>query len=120
MSTKIRAVLAALLVLALAVTVTACGSDDSSDSGSSSSSSSSSGGTEIKNNPDNKGKSITVGSKNFPEQFVLGNIYAEALKAAGYDVKKELNLGSEVVAFKALKQGEVDAYPEYKIGRAHV
>jgi glycine betaine/choline ABC-type transport system substrate-binding protein len=54
-----------------------------------------------------------VGSKNFTEQYVLGNIYSEALERAGYDVKRELNLGSEVVAFKALKQGEVDAYPEY-------
>src|SRR4029450_5394409 len=61
----------------------------------------------------NKGKTVTVGSKNFPEQFVLGNIYAEALKAAGYDVKTQLNLGSEVVAFKALKQGDIDGYPEY-------
>jgi glycine betaine/choline ABC-type transport system substrate-binding protein len=111
MSRKIRAVLAALLVLALAVTVAACGSDDSSSSGSSGSSSS--GGKEIKANPDNKGKQVTVGSKNFPEQFVLGNIYAEALKAAGYDVKTQLNLGSEVVAFKALKQGDIDGYPEY-------
>jgi glycine betaine/choline ABC-type transport system substrate-binding protein len=56
---------------------------------------------------------ITVGSKNFTEQYILGNIYADALKAAGFKVKKSLDLGSEVVAYKALRQGEVDAYPEY-------
>ena len=56
---------------------------------------------------------ITVGSKNFTEQYILGNIYADALSAAGFKVKKSLDLGSEVVAYKALKQGEVDAYPEY-------
>ncbi len=112
MNTKIRAVMAALLALALAVTIAACGGDDEESSGGGGGSSEG-GGTLIENNPDNKGKSITVGSKNFTEQYVLGNIYSEALERAGYDVKRELNLGSEVVAFKALKQGEVDAYPEY-------
>jgi glycine betaine/choline ABC-type transport system substrate-binding protein len=79
----------------------------------SSSSSSSGGGQLIKKNSANASKSITIGSKNFPEQFVLGNIYAEALQAAGYKVKKQLNLGSEQIALKALKSGRVDAYPEY-------
>jgi glycine betaine/choline ABC-type transport system substrate-binding protein len=110
MNTKIRAVLAALAALVIALTIAACGDDEESGGGSTSASG---GGSEIKSNPANNGKKITVGSKNFPEQYILGNIYAEALKAAGYDVKKELNVGSEVVAFKALKQGEIDAYPEY-------
>ena len=44
---------------------------------------------------------------------MLGEIYSQALQAAGYKVKKELNLGSELIAFKALKTGKVDAYPEY-------
>ena len=39
----------------------------------------------IEENPDNAGTSITVGSKNFTEQFILGEIYAQALEAAGYD-----------------------------------
>ena len=56
---------------------------------------------------------MTIGSKNFDEQFILGEIYAQALEAAGYTVNTELNLGSEVVAKKALETGEVDAYPEY-------
>ena len=56
---------------------------------------------------------ITVGSKNFTEQFILGEIYAQALQAAGYTVKKDLNLGSEQIALKALKSGDVDGYPEY-------
>jgi glycine betaine/choline ABC-type transport system substrate-binding protein len=112
MSTKIRALLAALVALALAVTVAACGDDESSDTGGGGSTGATEG-QQIKKNSANAGKSITIGSKNFTEQYVLGNIYAEALKAAGYDVKKQLNLGSEVIAFKALKQGEIDAYPEY-------
>jgi len=110
MNIKIRAVLAALAALVIALTIAACGDDEESGGGGTSASG---GGSEIKSNPANNGKKVTVGSKNFPEQYILGNIYAEALKAAGYDVKKELNVGSEVVAFKALKQGEIDAYPEY-------
>jgi glycine betaine/choline ABC-type transport system substrate-binding protein len=115
MNNRIRAVLAALTALAIAVALAACGSDDSSSSSGSSggSSSSSSGGTLIKKNSANASKSITIGSKNFPEQFVLGNIYSEALSAAGYKVKKQLNLGSETVAYKALTGGQIDAYPEY-------
>ena len=38
---------------------------------------------------------LTVGSKNFTEEFILGEIYAQALEAAGYNVKTNLNLGSE-------------------------
>ena len=44
---------------------------------------------------------------------MLGEIYAQALEAAGYTVKKQLDLGSEQVAYKALQDGKVDAYPEY-------
>ena len=44
---------------------------------------------------------------------MLGEIYSQALEAAGFKVKKQLNLGSELIAYKALKAGKVDAYPEY-------
>jgi glycine betaine/choline ABC-type transport system substrate-binding protein len=100
--------LAAIAALACAVLLAACGDDDKS--------STDSGSTDakvIERNPDNAGKQLTVGSKNFTEQFILGEIYAQALQAAGYTVKKDLNLGSEQIALKALKGGDVDAYPEY-------
>jgi glycine betaine/choline ABC-type transport system substrate-binding protein len=102
------ALLAAVAALACAVLLAACGDDDnsSSDSGSTSA-------KVIEQNPDNAGKQITVGSKNFTEEFILGEIYAQALQAAGYEVKKDLNLGSEQIALKALKGGDVDGYPEY-------
>ena len=54
-----------------------------------------------------------MGSKNFTEALILGDIYAQALQAAGYDVKTNLNLGSETVAYKALQDGEISGYPEY-------
>ena len=114
------ALLAAVAALACAVLLAACGDDDksSTDNGST-------GAQVIERNTDNAGKQLTVGSKNFTEQFILGEIYAQALQAAGYEVKKDLNLGSEQIALRALKGGDVDAYPEYtstalKIGRAHV
>ena len=114
MTKSIRAVLTALLVLALAVAVAACGSSKkSSSTGGGASTTPSGGGKLIKKNSANASKTVTVGSKNFPEQFILGEIYSQALQAAGYKVKKQLNLGSEVVAFKALKQHEIDGYPEY-------
>ena len=110
MTRSMRALLAALAALVLAFGVAACGSDDDDGGGGGGGDAS---GKQIKKNSANASKSITVGSKNFTEQFILGEIYAQALQAAGYKVKKQLNLGSEVVAFKSLKQGEVDAYPEY-------
>jgi glycine betaine/choline ABC-type transport system substrate-binding protein len=107
--------LTVLAVLIAALVLAACGSDDdnsTSGTGGGSNTSASSGNT-IQSNPDNKSKTVTIGSKNFTEEFILGQIYAQALKAAGYTVKTELNLGSEQIAFKAVKSGQVDAYPEY-------
>ena len=104
-----HALLAAIAVLACALLLAACGDDDNK----SNDGTSSSAGEAIKSNPDNAGTTITVGSKNFTEQFILGEIYAQALQAAGYKVKKDLNLGSEQIALKALKNGDVDGYPEY-------
>jgi glycine betaine/choline ABC-type transport system substrate-binding protein len=101
---------ALLLALALTLGVAACGSDD--DDGGTTTEGSNGGGA-IVSNPDNGKVSLTIGSKNFPEQEILGEIYAQALSAAGYKVKSDLNLGSETVARKAVKTGEVSGYPEY-------
>jgi len=98
-----------LLALALTLGVAACGS--SSDD--SSSTESSEGGGAIVSNPDNGKVSLTIGSKNFPEQEILGEIYAQALSAAGYKVKTDLNFGPEIVALRAVKSGQISGYPEY-------
>jgi osmoprotectant transport system substrate-binding protein len=103
--------LAGLLALALALGVAACGS--SGDSTSSSSEETAEGGGAIVSNPQNEKVSLTIGSKNFPEQEILGEIYAQALAAAGYKVKSDLNLGSETVALQAVKSGTISGYPEY-------
>jgi osmoprotectant transport system substrate-binding protein len=98
----IRAIPTVLAALALAL-LAACGNVGSSG-GSGPSAGDDSGGS---------GPTITVGSKNFTEQYVLGELYAQALEANGFNVEKELDLGSAAIADKALQNGQIDMYPEY-------
>lgn len=56
---------------------------------------------------------VTIGDKNFPEQYILGALYAQALQAKGYKVKLKDNIGSSEITWKALKAGRIDLYPEY-------
>ncbi len=107
---RLRLLLAPLTALTLALTVAACGDDEGGSGGSGDEATAS---TAIESNPDNADVKLIIGSKNFDEQFILGEIYAQALEAAGYTVEKDLNLGSEQVALKALQSGEVSGYPEY-------
>jgi len=58
-------------------------------------------------------KTITVASKDFTEQFILGEMYAQLLENAGYTVERKLNLGGTPVAHQALLDNEIDVYPEY-------
>jgi osmoprotectant transport system substrate-binding protein len=58
-------------------------------------------------------QTVRVGSKNFTEQFVLAEIYAQALEAAGIKVERKVNLGGTLIAHKALEEKEIDFYPEY-------
>jgi osmoprotectant transport system substrate-binding protein len=106
---SLLAVLAAMLVLG------ACGDDEEEPAGSGSTETTATepAGDQIQSNPDNAAVEITVGSKNFTEQKVLGEVYAQALAAAGYTVDTDLNLGDEKTALKAVKGGQIDAYPEY-------
>jgi osmoprotectant transport system substrate-binding protein len=56
---------------------------------------------------------IIVGAKNFPEQYVLGQLYRQALIAKGFTVKYKENIGSTELIDTALKSGQVTLYPEY-------
>ncbi len=58
-------------------------------------------------------KQVTVASKDFTEQFILGEMYALLLEDAGFTVERKLNLGGTPVAHQALLDGEIDLYPEY-------
>jgi osmoprotectant transport system substrate-binding protein len=98
-------------LLATAALIAACGSDNSNNNsgggggGSSGGSSSSQPG---------KGKpGVTIGTKDFTEEFILGQLYAQALKAKGYNVNLKSNIGATEIVDKALTSGKIDGYPEY-------
>ena len=110
---KLSRLLLALLALACsAVLVAACG-DDEEEPASTPAQSEESGGGKIERDEANADIQLTIGSKNFTEQRVLGEIYAQGLEAAGFNVSKDLNLGDQDTALAALKSGEISAYPEY-------
>jgi len=56
---------------------------------------------------------LRIGSKNFTEQFVLAELYAQALEGNGIKVERKLNLGGTLIAHKALEEKQIDFYPEY-------
>lgn len=60
-----------------------------------------------------KKPTITVGSKEFTEQRIMGNMIAELLKANGYTVNDKIGLGGTMVVAKALQSGDIDVYVEY-------
>ena len=112
---RLRALFALLAAVGLTLAFVACGSDSSSSSSSSTTADTGSDNADnlIQSNPDNGSIKLTIGSKNFTEQYILGEIYAQGLEAAGYQVDTDLNLGDEQVALKALQNGNISGYPEY-------
>jgi osmoprotectant transport system substrate-binding protein len=56
---------------------------------------------------------ITIGTKNFPEQFILGELYKQALEARGFRVRLKSDIGSSEIVDRALTAGSLDMYPEY-------
>jgi osmoprotectant transport system substrate-binding protein len=110
MKARRRSLLATVFALAaLALVVAGCGgSDNESSSGSSAGSSSSAPAQPGKGKP-----AITIGTKDFTEEFILGELYARALRAEGYTVNVKRNIGPTEIVDKALTAGKIDAYPEY-------
>jgi osmoprotectant transport system substrate-binding protein len=56
---------------------------------------------------------ITVGTKNFAEEFILGQLYGQALAAKGFKVSYKNNIGSSEVIDTAFKSHKINLYPEY-------
>jgi osmoprotectant transport system substrate-binding protein len=56
---------------------------------------------------------ITVGTKNFAEEFILGQLYGQALAAKGFKVDYKNDIGSSEVIDTAFKSGKLNVYPEY-------
>jgi osmoprotectant transport system substrate-binding protein len=109
-------VLASSAVLATAVALAACGSSSSSSSTSSAGSSSSSSSSTPASSGALPGKgkpTIVMGDKNFTEEFILGELYKQALEAKGFTVTLKKNIGSSELTDKALTSGQIQMYPEY-------
>src|SRR2546428_12974650 len=56
---------------------------------------------------------ISLGTKDFTEEFVLGQLYKQALEHKGIKVNYHENIGSTEVIQTALRSGKINAYPEY-------
>src|SRR5262245_55352809 len=96
----------AVAVLVLATALAGCGGDDDSGGGG--------GGSQSSSAQPGKGKpAITIGDKNFTEEYILGELYAQALRAKGYDVTVKSNIGGSEITDKARTSGQIDMYPDY-------
>ena len=56
---------------------------------------------------------VIVGSKDFTEQFIVAEMYAQLLEKEGFTVERKLNLGGTPIAHEAMMNGDIDLYPEY-------
>jgi osmoprotectant transport system substrate-binding protein len=118
----VRLIAAALLV-GLAVVLASCGSGAGRVAGASAAPSSTpntgtsagtgTSGTGTVKLPGTGKPLITIGDKNYTEQFVLGELYAQALQADGYSVDLNRNIGPTDVTLRALTSGRLSMYPEY-------
>ena len=61
----------------------------------------------------NEDRPIVVGSKNFTESVILGELLAQTLEGAGCTVERRLNMGGTFVCDAAIRSGAIDAYVEY-------
>ena len=56
---------------------------------------------------------VTIGTKNFTEQYILGQLYKQALEARGYQVSLKQDIGSSELIDGAFRSGKINFYPEY-------
>jgi osmoprotectant transport system substrate-binding protein len=90
---------AVALALALTAATSGCGSDGD--------------GGKSKRLPGAGKPEVTLATKNFTEQYVLGELYSQALREKGFTVALKENVGSSEIVDKALVAGTIDMYPEY-------
>jgi len=92
-----------VLALALALAVAGCGGGSGTGSAP----------TTTTNLPGAGKPPVTIGTKNFPEEFLLGELYSQALTAKGFRVNLKSNVGATEIIYRALTSGTLDMYPEY-------
>ena len=104
-----RRLMGLLIVLsALVLAVAGCGGGDDDDEAAATTAAGTTettGGGEM--------PAVVLGTKNFTEQFILGELYKQALEAKGFKVTLKSNIGSTEVIDKALTSGQINMYPEY-------
>jgi osmoprotectant transport system substrate-binding protein len=106
-----RLIVWSLLAATMAFAVAACGSDDNGGGSTGTSSASTSAAAPAQ---PGKGKPpVTIGTKDFTEEFILGELYKGALEAKGYTVNLKKNIGATEIIDTALTSHKIDAYPEY-------
>ncbi|APT93336.1 ABC transporter substrate-binding protein [Corynebacterium phocae] len=88
-------------VLCLAFALTACGGQDPLDAPDADTSAAA------------PGASIVIGTANFPESEILGQLWAAVLEDEGFDVTVKSGIGSREVYLEALESGEINVMPEY-------
>lgn len=62
---------------------------------------------------DSAGEKIVVGSANFSENVILGEVYAKALEDAGFTVERKLNIGAREVLYSQIENCSLNVVPEY-------
>lgn len=87
--------------LIAALSLTACGGGSDSDS------------NPLTGGDGGDGKSVVVGSANFPESQLLAEIYAEALEAKGLKVTRKFDIGAREVYYDQVVKGGIQVFPEY-------
>ncbi len=98
------------LVAAVMVAVSACGSNSSPRSRTPTTAAASSAPAHL---PGAGKPAFILGTKNFTEEFILGQLYAQALEARGYRVILKNDLGPSELMDQKLTSGAIDGYPEY-------
>ena len=105
---------AVVLVLLSTILIAACGSSKSSSSSTSSAAAApSSSSSSTSTSAASSGGTLTLGTKNFTEEYIVGQLYKQALTAAGCKVDYKESIGATEIVDKALTSGQIDAYPEY-------
>jgi osmoprotectant transport system substrate-binding protein len=107
----LRTVRITLLAALAVVAVAACGSSKKTTTTSSAPTTPAS--TSSSSKPGAGKPTVVIGDKNFTEEYILGDLYAQALQAKGFKVTLKPNIGSTEITYKALQTGQIDMYPEY-------
>jgi osmoprotectant transport system substrate-binding protein len=118
-TSQCKRALTGVLTVALTATLAACGSSSSSSSTAAKPAPATPTGTvtgappSASQGPGVGKPAVTIGDKNFTEEYILGSLYAQALAAKGFKVSVKGNIGSSEITWKALTSGQIDGYPEY-------